>query len=317
MTTNNSWNSQDPVNVPLGGFGVSSLTAHNTILGNGTSAVNTVGPGTAGQVLVGSTSANPTYITPTAVAPIAVTTNASTLSYALTSNPSVSQGGTGDSSFTAYSVLCGGTTSTGALQNVSGLGSSTQILTSNGSAALPTWQTAPSPTKHDWVLLHTNTPGSGTTNSDFTSILSSSYFVYMVIFTNVTCATNAAQLNMTFSTNNGSTYLTTGYQCGLNSTPYNGTTLTNLNSTSTAILSSGLSNSSGFYQGSLYLFGLESAVNPIGYGYFLGLNSSSVVTQGYYSILNTTTTAVNALRFNWSSGNFGSGSIISIYGLNK
>lgn len=50
-------------------------------------------------------------------------------------------GGTGDTSFTAYSVICGGTTSTGVLQNVSGVGTSGQVLTSNGAAALPTWQT--------------------------------------------------------------------------------------------------------------------------------------------------------------------------------
>jgi len=57
-------------------------------------------------------------------------------------NPiSVNTGGTGDSSVTAYSVICGGTTSTGNLQNVSGVGSSTQILTSGGSSALPTWTT--------------------------------------------------------------------------------------------------------------------------------------------------------------------------------
>ena len=53
----------------------------------------------------------------------------------------VQYGGTGDGSFTAYSVICGGTTSTAALQNVSGLGSSGEILTSNGSGVLPTWQT--------------------------------------------------------------------------------------------------------------------------------------------------------------------------------
>lgn len=55
----------------------------------------------------------------------------------------VSNGGTGKASFTAYSVICGGTTSTGALQNVSGVGTSGQILTSNGAGALPTWQAAP------------------------------------------------------------------------------------------------------------------------------------------------------------------------------
>lgn len=50
-------------------------------------------------------------------------------------------GGTGASSFTAYSVICGGTTGTAALQNVSGLGTSGQVLTSNGGGVLPSWQT--------------------------------------------------------------------------------------------------------------------------------------------------------------------------------
>lgn len=52
----------------------------------------------------------------------------------------VADGGTGKSSFTAYSVLLGGTTSTGALQNVSGLGTSGQVLTSAGAGAIPTWK---------------------------------------------------------------------------------------------------------------------------------------------------------------------------------
>ncbi len=52
----------------------------------------------------------------------------------------VPSGGTTKTSFTAYSVICGGTTSTGALQNVSGVGTSGQVLTSNGAGLLPTWQ---------------------------------------------------------------------------------------------------------------------------------------------------------------------------------
>lgn len=55
----------------------------------------------------------------------------------------VAKGGTGDSSLTAYAVLCGGTSSTGAVQSVAALGSSGDVLTSNGAAALPTFQ-APS-----------------------------------------------------------------------------------------------------------------------------------------------------------------------------
>lgn len=56
---------------------------------------------------------------------------------------SVGFGGTGDLTFTAYGLICGGTTATGPLQNVVGLGTATQILTSNGAGALPSWQAAP------------------------------------------------------------------------------------------------------------------------------------------------------------------------------
>jgi hypothetical protein len=52
----------------------------------------------------------------------------------------VAGGGTGATSFTAYSVICGGTTSTAPLQNVSGVGTTGQVLTSNGAGVLPTWQ---------------------------------------------------------------------------------------------------------------------------------------------------------------------------------
>ena len=53
----------------------------------------------------------------------------------------VDQGGTGATSQTAYAVIAGGTSSTGAYQSVSGLGTSGQVLMSNGAGALPTWQT--------------------------------------------------------------------------------------------------------------------------------------------------------------------------------
>lgn len=53
----------------------------------------------------------------------------------------VNYGGTGRTSATAYAVLCGGTTSTGAFQSVASVGTSNQVLTSNGPGALPTFQT--------------------------------------------------------------------------------------------------------------------------------------------------------------------------------
>lgn len=54
----------------------------------------------------------------------------------------VGNGGTGNTTFTPYSVICAGTTATGAFQNVSGLGALGEVLTSNGAGLLPTWQTA-------------------------------------------------------------------------------------------------------------------------------------------------------------------------------
>ena len=68
----------------------------------------------------------------------ATLTDAGVLS--LTSPLLVSSGGTGVSSNTAYAVLCGGTTATGAVQSIASVGSSGQVLTSNGAGALPTFQ---------------------------------------------------------------------------------------------------------------------------------------------------------------------------------
>ena len=54
----------------------------------------------------------------------------------------VTAGGTGAASATAYAVQCGGTTSTGAHQSIASVGTTGQVLTSNGAGALPTFQTA-------------------------------------------------------------------------------------------------------------------------------------------------------------------------------
>jgi hypothetical protein len=53
----------------------------------------------------------------------------------------VANGGTGRASDTAYAVICGGTTSTAAQQSIASVGTSGQVLTSNGAGALPTFQT--------------------------------------------------------------------------------------------------------------------------------------------------------------------------------
>jgi hypothetical protein len=74
------------------------------------------------------------------------TGSASTTYCSLTTNVTgtlpVANGGTGATTQTAYAVLCGGTTSTGAYQSIASVGTAGQILTSNGAGALPTFQAA-------------------------------------------------------------------------------------------------------------------------------------------------------------------------------
>jgi hypothetical protein len=149
--------------VANGGTGRTTLTNHGVLVGAGTGAITQLAVGTTGQVLTGATGADPVWASP-AASSISITgdsggaltgnsftfTGGSTgLTFAgagstetLGGDLVVANGGTGNTTFTAYSVLCAGTTATGAFQNVSGLGSSGNVLTSNGAGALPTWQAA-------------------------------------------------------------------------------------------------------------------------------------------------------------------------------
>ena len=62
-------------------------------------------------------------------------------SLVLTTPLVVSSGGSGRASHTAYAVICGGTTATAAQQSIASVGTAGQVLTSNGAALLPTFQT--------------------------------------------------------------------------------------------------------------------------------------------------------------------------------
>lgn len=73
------------------------------------------------------------------------------MSYKRISPTPITEGGTGDATFTAYAVICGGTTSTGSLQSVASLGTSGYVLTSNGAGALPTFQAAGGGSSFTWT----------------------------------------------------------------------------------------------------------------------------------------------------------------------
>ena len=89
------------------------------------------------------TAANDTNVTLTlGGTPATALLQASSITEGWAGTLAVPRGGTGLATATAYAVLCGGTTSTGAFQNVASVGTSGQVLTSNGAGALPTFQPA-------------------------------------------------------------------------------------------------------------------------------------------------------------------------------
>jgi hypothetical protein len=126
MALNNAINLQSngvvTFNNSTGVFTGSAVTQHDVLIGGASNAIVSVAPSaTSGVPLISQgAAADPAF--GTAV---------------------VAGGGTGAVTFTAYSVICAGTTATGAFQNVSGVGTSGQVLTSQGASALPQWANAP------------------------------------------------------------------------------------------------------------------------------------------------------------------------------
>lgn len=216
----------------------------------------------------------------------------------------VAKGGTGNASATEYAVQCGGTTSTGAHQSIASVGTSGQVLTSNGAGALPTFQAAASGAL---VLIGTADASNSATIS-FTGL--TTYPCMVVIIRALNPVSSGAILQMTVSID-GSTYLSTGYFSGLNSHPYNSTTLTNANSTSVVRLSTGLS-IVGNYCAQLAIEQLNVAAGVIVNGASTYIDSSVVVQTAEIGAL--TPNGITAVRFTMSTGNISSGHF-ALYGL--
>ncbi len=133
--------------VSKGGTGQTTLTAYGVLIGEGSLTLHTTAAGTDGQILISSSTGDPAFATISSTGnTIAFTAGNNSLN--LETNLSnyfsplqVSQGGTGDTSFSpAYAVICGGATSTSAWQPVASAGSAGQVLTSNGPGVLPSFQ---------------------------------------------------------------------------------------------------------------------------------------------------------------------------------
>lgn len=87
----------------------------------------------------GTVNANTGWINTTVMVTIG-TTAITFVQFGVSYPVSVANGGTGNTSFTAYAVIVGGTTTTGPLQSIASVGSANQIFTSNGAGVLPSFQ---------------------------------------------------------------------------------------------------------------------------------------------------------------------------------
>ena len=153
-----------PVTVAEGGTALTTLTPYSLIAAGttATGAMQQVASlGTSGQVLTSNgAGALPTWQAGSVVTPAALTevndTNvtltlggtpatallqAASITAGWTGQLAVPRGGSGLASLTAYAILTGGTTTTGAMQQVASVGTAGQVLTSAGAGALPTWST--------------------------------------------------------------------------------------------------------------------------------------------------------------------------------
>lgn len=192
----------------------------------------------------------------------------------------VAKGGTGVASNTAYAVLCGGTTSTGAIQSIASVGSAKQVLKSNGAGALPTFQS------QDFLLLDTASVSSATASVEFTD-LSSTYFVYKFEIQNFNPTADGDNLNVRLSIDNGSTFISSASSYIYTNTQYNTAFANNSATTTFMNIALATSNSAtvGFSSLELYLINpTNSAVYTTMVGTGININSTATTQNNVFTV---------------------------------
>jgi hypothetical protein len=216
----------------------------------------------------------------------------------------VANGGIGLTSFgTNNAVLKTGSTSTGNVQVQATTGTANFVYYSDG-ANNTLWKA------QGWKLVQSQT-ASNSTDLQFTTNFN--YRVYQIVLSNIVPATNSVSFQVQISTNGGSTWLNSTYTSGSTINAYNSTTKTNVNSTTSFILSSNnLSNTGGSthgLSGLYYIYNLGGSGRNQVIGTAISGSGSNLLLGGSYG----STVTANALKFFCSSGNITSGNI-SIYG---
>lgn len=165
-------------------------------------------------------------------------------------------------------------------------------------------------------LLATLTASSSAT-LDFTAMDSSKYAGYLFVFEDIIPATNAVNIQLLFSTNGGSTFLSSGYAyAGFGYD--NGTSggFGQNSATQISMTRSNVQNGNGGMSGFGYLSVASGAYGAKWTSQLTLLNNASNYDFEIMGAANSGVTIPNAVRFQASSGNISSGTI-RVYGIPK
>lgn len=169
-----------------------------------------------------------------------------------------------------------------------------------------------------YVLLK-STAASSSASITFTSLITSNFSTYYLRLRDVMPANNADSLLLTFSTDNGSTYLNSNYKWSNRFQVVGSQGINNNNSDSSATIALVMRNSATpGMNADLYLFNMNSGTySPSFLGNVTQPNdSNSNIGLGRVGGYNTTTTAVTAIKLTASTGNVASGTF-KLYGVNE
>lgn len=215
---------------------------------------------------------------------------------------------------TAYAVMCGGTSATNPVQPVASVGTSGEVLMSNGAGALPSFQSIPG--NGALVQIGSTQTASNSTTINFTSGIDTTYDTYLFVISDVIPqGGTSTSLWLRFSDDGGSSYISTNYQSGRITFLYNNATAFNDNLTSAMEIAGGISSSTRGACGFIWLYGLATSNQPTAYSNVY-INTGSLTAAARSITKNTTTSGVDAIRFLMANGNIGSGSF-TLFGLRK
>jgi hypothetical protein len=213
-------------------------------------------------------------------------------------------GGTGANTLTG--ILQGN--GTGPITGIAGANNAVLATSATGVPSL-----VPSNTVGSWVLLSSQTASSSATIA-FTSVITSKYSTYVLVYSNVVPQTTGL-LGMQVSINNGVSYISSGYISGIITSAFNSTTLGNQTSASNMILSGTLFNGGGGICGEAWLFNFQNGGTAYIRGDFVFTNSTPTTVLGYAGA-SSTATSVNAIQISMASGNITKGTF-SLYGISE